>query len=175
MKIIGDRIYLKLLSVDDVTEDYLRWMQDPDILQYLESRWRPFTLEDLKSYVRAVNDGLNNFMFGIYLKADDRYIGNIKIGCVNQMHRYADVGLIIGDKSAWGKGFGMDAISLVTDYAFRELNLHKLIAGIYKDNIGSYKAFLNAGYRDIGILKEHRYCGGSYQDEYLVEILNPHR
>jgi RimJ/RimL family protein N-acetyltransferase len=169
VKIIGERLYLKLLSVDDVTEDYLRWMQDPEILQYLESRWRPFTLEDLKTYVRTVNDGLNNFMFGIYLKTDDRYIGNIKVGGVNLMHRYADVGLIIGDKSAWGKGYGTDAINLITTYAFEELNLNKVVAGIYDGNIGSIKAFRKAGYREVGILKRHRFCQGKFVDELLFE------
>ncbi len=175
MKMIGERIYLRLLSPDDVGAKYLHWMQDPDVLQYLESRWRFFTLEDLRAYVRITNDGLNNFMFGIFLNADNCHIGNIKIGNINQIHRYGDIGLIIGDKPQWGKGYGYEAIKLATEYAFRELNLHKLVAGIYKDNIGSYKAFLKAEYREIGVLKEQRFSGGEYQDEYVVEILNPRR
>ncbi len=169
MKIIGDRIYLKLLSSDDVNVMYLNWLQDPQILQYLESRWRPHSLEDLRHYVQVMNDGLNNFMFGIFLKENDGYIGNIKIGGINHIHRYGDIGLIIGEKSVWGKGYGQEAIELATKYAFEEINLNKVIAGIYEGNIGSIKAFKKAGYREVGVLKQHRFCQGAYVDEFLFE------
>ena len=169
MKIIGPRIYLKLLSQDDVNEKYLRWVEDPEILEYLESRWRAYTLEDLKNYVRTVNDGLNNFMFGIYLKENSEYVGNIKIGSINQIHRYGDIGLIIGEKSVWGKGYGVEAINLVTRYAFDEINLNKVFSGIYANNVKSIKAFKKAGYREVGTLKEHRFCKGTYVDEILFE------
>jgi RimJ/RimL family protein N-acetyltransferase len=169
MKIIGEGIYLKLLSTDDVNEKYLRWMQDPEILEFLESRWRPFTIEDLKNYVRLANDGQNNFMFGIYLKENSEYIGNIKIGCISQIHRYGDVGLIIGEKSVWGRGYGVDAINLITRYAFDEINLNKVFAGIYANNMSSIKAFKKAGYREVGILKKHRFYKGTYADELLFE------
>jgi len=169
MKIIGDRIYLKLLSPDDVNEKYLNWMRDPQVLQYLECRWRAYSLEELRRYIQSVNDGLNNFMLGIYLKNEDEYIGNIKVGGINHVHRHGDVGLILGEKSVWGKGYGREAVELVTKYAFEEINLNKVIAGIYESNIGSIKAFEKAGYRKVGVLKQHRFCKGIYVDEVLLE------
>jgi ribosomal-protein-alanine N-acetyltransferase len=171
MKIIGERIYLKLLSPDDVSEKYWQWMQDPEILQYLESRWRPHTMEDLRNYVRTVNDGMNNFMFGIYLIENSEHIGNIKIEGINHIHRFGDLGLIIGEKGQWGKGYAVEAIRLATQYAFEELNLNTVTAGIYVNNVGSFKAFIKAGYVQIGIMKKHRFYKGDYVDEYLVEKL----
>ena len=170
MKLDDNGIYLKILSPDDVGPDYMNWMHDAAVNQYLESRWRTFTIEDLKDFVMRVNQSEEDVLFGIFLSATVKHIGNIKIGRINHLHRFADVGLIIGDKKSWGKGFGTSAVSLATEYAFKELNLNKLIAGIYKGNVGSYKAFERAGYREVGVLKNHRFCQGEYVDEFLMEI-----
>lgn len=161
-------IYLKILSKDDVTPSYLSWMRDPFVLRYLESRFNSFTLDSLRDYVDLMNKSPINFMFGIFSK-DLGHVGNIKIGSVNQLHRYGDLGLLIGNPQARGRGWGSEAIKLATDYGFSELNLNKLTAGIYCPNEASRKAFLRAGYREVGVLKSHRFFEGRYVDEYLME------
>lgn len=173
MKIIGDRIYLKILSVEDVSNNYVDWMKDEEIIQFLESRWKVYTFEDLRAYVKEMNDSSKDFLFGIYLKEGDEHIGNIKIGAINQMHRFGDVGLLIGNKKIWGKGYGAAAIKLATEFAFKELNLNKLKAGIYANNMGSYKAFIKAGYREVGRYRKHRFFKGEFVDEIIVERCNP--
>ncbi len=169
MKHIGKKIFIRLLSPEDVTQEYVNWMQDEEIVQYLESRWRVSTIEDIKEYVKTINNSPNDFLLGIFDKENSEHIGNIKIGSINQIHRYADIGFIIGNKKYWGKGIASEAIELATKFAFEELNLNKLIAGIYEGNIGSTKALIKMGYREVGILKKHRFCKGKYVDEILVE------
>ena len=169
MQQIGTHIFIKPLSPEDVTQNYANWMADEEVTQFLESRWNAYIIEDLKNYIKTINDSPNDFIFGIFIKETSQYIGNIKIGSINQLHRFGDIGLMLGEKTAWGKGFGTEAITLATKYAFEELNLNKLIAGIYANNIGSYKAFLKAGYREAGLLKNHRFYKGIYIDEILVE------
>lgn len=172
MKFWGDRIYLKQLLPEDVSNKYIEWMNNEEIIQFLESRWKSYSLEDLKEYVRIMNKKNDNCIFGIFLKNNNEHIGNIKIGNINQIHRHAEIGLIIGDKNIWGKGYGTESINLATKYAFEEINLNKLFAGIYSNNIASYKAFLKAGYREVGILKKHRFYKGNFIDEILVEKCN---
>jgi ribosomal-protein-alanine N-acetyltransferase len=167
-----DKIYLQILSDQNVSPDYASWMNDYEITRFLESRWKYQTTESVLDFVRYINKSDHDILFGIFLQTEKKHIGNIKIGNINWIHRNADVGLLIGDRNSWGKGYASDAIKLVTTYAFEALNLHKLIAGIYKGNEGSYKAFLKAGWSDIGIMKEHRFFEGKYVDEYLVEILS---
>ncbi len=169
MKMKGNRIYLKLLSPDDITQNYVSWMQDEKVVQFLESRWKVYTLENLKEYVKLMNESTEDYFLGIFLKEKEEHIGNIKIGEINQLHRFGDVGLIIGNKDVWGKGYGTETIELVTLYGFDELNLNKLKAGMYANNIGSYKAFIKAGYMEIGRFKNHRFYKGSYVDEILLE------
>jgi [ribosomal protein S5]-alanine N-acetyltransferase len=172
MKVLGTRIYLRLLSPDDVSEAYLQWMHDPEVIQYLESRWQTQTMESVRAFVQDKNDSQNDFLFGIFLNDTHQHIGNIKIGDINFLYRRGDVGLIIGEKSAWGKGYGTDAIELVTQYGFQDLNLHKLTAGMYVPNQGSYKAFIKAGYREVGIYKKHTFVNGQYVDSIIVEKCN---
>ncbi len=172
MKIVGQRIYLKILSPDDVTEAYLSWMHDSEVLQYLESKFRSQTMDSLRNFVQAVNDSPTDFMFGMFLSDSNQHIGNIKIGDITFLHRRGDVGLIIGEKTAWGKGYATEAIELVTRYAFEELNLNKLTAGMYKVNQGSYKAFIKAGYRDVGTYTKHMFFKGKYIDSLLLEKCN---
>lgn len=169
MIIKGNSIYLKLLSTDNVTSVYLDWVQDNEVTQFLESRWKSYTLDELKAYVKETNDGQNNFLFGIFQNESEEHIGNIKIGGINRIHRFGDVGVIIGNKKMWGKGYATEAINLATGYAFNELNLNKLIAGMYIMNKGSYKAFIKAGYKEAGILQRHSFCRGKYVDVTLVE------
>lgn len=168
-KISAKRIFLRFLSADDVTKEYLHWMQDKEVTQFLESRWTKHTLTSIRQYVRQAYSNPSDFLFGIFLKEDGKHIGNIKIGGVNKRHKFADVGLLIGDKKEWGKGYGTEAIKSATRYAFKKLKLNKLMAGIYANNTGSYKAFIKAGYREIGRLKDHRLAKRKYVDEILVE------
>ena len=171
MKIVGEKIFLRTLSPDDVGEEYLSWMHDPEVTQFLESRWTKYSIEDLKQYVKDINDSSDNFLFGIFLKENSVHIGNIKIGGINHIHGYGDLGFLIG-KDYWNKGYGTESIKLATKYAFNDLKLRKLIAGIYSNNIGSHKAFLKSGYHEAGRLKKHHQYQDTYVDQILVEKLN---
>ena len=169
MEIVGKRIFLRILSSEDVGENYVKWMRDEETVRFLESRWKTYTLENLKEYVNEINESRTDFLFGIFLRENDEHIGNIKVGDVDYVHKHGDVGIIIGDKNSWGKGCGRESIQLVTKYAFEELNLNSLIAGIYANNIGCYKAFLSAGYNEAGSLKKHLFYKDKFVDTILVE------
>jgi [ribosomal protein S5]-alanine N-acetyltransferase len=168
-KLRGAGIYLKLLVPEDVTVAYISWMNDNKIVRFLESRWNKHTMKGIREYVSRINSSGNNYLFGIFLKDTREHIGNIKVGNINGIHRFGDVGLLIGDRKSWGKGYGTEAIKLATDFAFNKLKLNKLIAGIYADNIASYKAFIKSGYKEAGRLKNHRWYCRRFVDEIVVE------
>lgn len=167
----GEHIFLRRLTEDDVTEDYVRWMNDPEINQYLESRFVTHTIESTKSFIRSVTND-NNYQFGIFIKETGKHIGNIKIGCINHYHKTADIGFLIGEKSFWGKGIASEAIKLVTRFGFETLGLHKLWGGAYAPNIGSVKAFLKNGYIQEGKKISHCICHGEYVDTFLFGKVN---
>lgn len=168
----GERIYLRRLTENDVSEDYVRWMNDPDINQYLESRFYTHTIESTKAFIRSVTND-NNYQFGIFTKDENKHIGNIKVGGINLYHRYADIGFLIGEKDYWGMGIATEAIGLATDFAFNTLKLHKLWGGAYSPNVGSVKAFIKNSYEQEGIKRSQYLCNGEYVDDIMYGKVNP--
>lgn len=169
----GKRIYLREVRPSDVNERYYRWMNDPEITRFLESRFAPNAIENLRDYVAGKLEDRDNIFLAIVLKEEDRHIGNIKLGPIQWIHRLADIGLLIGEKDCWGKGYATEAIQLVSHYAFNVLNLHKVAAGCYGPNEGSARAFRKAGFVVEGVRKEQFYANGSYVDDILLGLIRP--
>lgn len=170
----GKSIYLKLLTIDDITDNYVSWMNDYEIVKYTESRFNPQSKETIKQFIICANNS-NNYLYGIFTKNNNTHIGNIKLGNINWIHRYGDIGIIIGEKSCWGKGVATEAISLITKFAFNHLNLHKLVAGAYEYNIGSIKAFLKNEFIEVYNEREKYYFEGKYISCIHLEKINDRR
>lgn len=164
----AERLYLREVRPDDVNGRYYAWMNDPDVTRFLESRFYPNSMESLRTYVTERLADHTSVFLAIVLKDGDRHIGNIKIGPINWIHRHADIGLLIGEKDTWGKGFATEAIVAVTNYGFRNLNLHKLTAGCYDTNDGSARAFLKAGFVEEGRRAQYFFSDGHYVDMVLL-------
>jgi len=167
----GKRIYLREIRLSDVNENYLRWMNDSEVTQFLESRFSPQTLETIKDYVKKTTNFTNSILLAIILKKGDKHIGNIRISNIDRNHGSADIGLMLGEKKEWGKGYGSEAIKLVVDCALNKLNLRRLTAYIYGNNMASIKAFGKAGFKDEGTRKEMRLYKGRYVDEKIFGIV----
>ena len=164
----GKNICLREIQISDAKKNYYNWMRDPEVNQYLESRFEKWSVRRLKNYVKEIKINRDNFFWAIILKETGGHIGNIKLGPVNRKHGFADLGIIIGEKPYWGKGFATEAITLVADYAFKKLKLNKLTAGAYANNIGSVKAFKNAGFLIEGIQKRQYLYNKKYVDGVLL-------
>ena len=171
VSLVGRKVSLKILTIEDVDENYAGWMNDEEITQFLESRGKSYSIEDLRNYVEKIKESKSDVLFGIFENDNNMYIGNIKIGKIDSFHMHAEVGIMIGDKGCWGKGYGTEAIGLVLKYAFNELCLNKLTAGMYSENVGAFKSFVNNGFRKVGVFKEHVLFKGKYIDMIVVERL----
>jgi [ribosomal protein S5]-alanine N-acetyltransferase len=171
----NERIYLRKLTARDVNERYCGWMNDPQVNRFLESRFQSHSIKSLKAFLRCVQNDKHTVFFAIILKNGDRHIGNIKLGPINTVHSCADIGILIGEKDCWGKGYATDAIVLLVEYAFRSLNLHKVTAGCYAPNVGSLKAFRKAGFLQEGFRIKHCLCEGKYVDDILLGRINKNK
>ena len=172
--LVSDSLILRKLEKNDASERYLSWLSDPDINRYLEVRFAPpRTVDELARFIETNNND-SCLMLGIWLRTDRRHIGNIKLGLVDRHHDSAEIGLLIGDKSEWGKGHGSVAINLVAEYAFSRLSIAKLTAGCYADNEGSRRAFLNAGFVEEGRRIAQWLVEGKRQDGVLLGKVNPY-
>ena len=168
----SDTFYLRNISLDDCNENYLSWMNDSEINKFLESRFTVHTIDSLKDFVISMNNSNNNILFAIVDKESDKHIGNIKLGDIHPVHKYADIGLVIGDKNYWGRGIATNAINLVSKYAFDILNLRKVFAGVYEKNIGSIKAFEKCGFKKAYTKKDTYFFDDQYIDAFVFELYN---
>jgi [ribosomal protein S5]-alanine N-acetyltransferase len=167
----GRRVYLRGVRTSDANEAYCNWMNDPEITQYLESRFYPSSLEKLREYIAEKQDDPHCVFLAIIIRESDEHIGNIKIGPINWFHRTAEVGIIVGKKQYWGQGYASEAITLLAEYAFGTLNLHKLTAGCYEPNHGSAKAFQKSGFVVEGVRPQHFHYKGKYVDGIMLGLL----
>lgn len=152
--ILDEQIGIRKIEQSDVTDKYVKWLNDPEVNKYLECRHTVHSLESTIKYVDSLNED-NEILLGIFDSNNNRHIGNIKIGPINKLHKQATIGLIIGEKEYWGKGIGTKVIKYVSRYAIESLGIETLIAGCYECNKGSYKAFINSGWKKVGTIKNY--------------------
>jgi len=174
MYLSTDKIYLREVRLSDLTQGYCDWLNDPEVNRYLETRFYIQTLADIKEYWENYQRDADEPWFAICKKdqfGGEEHIGNIKLGPISWVHRRAEVSLVL-KKEYWGRGYGSEAINLISRYAFQTLDLHKLTAGIYDLNKGSKRAFENVGFNREALLVNHVFLDGKYEDVILMAKFN---
>lgn len=164
----GSALRLRPLTLADVSERYVTWLNDPAVNRFLETRHRVQTLESVAAFVSEMTSRADARLFAICLSDGDRHIGNIKVGPIKPNHALADVSLFIGERDCWGKGYATEAIRLASRFAFEQMPVVKLAAGFYAENVASIRAFLKAGYREEGLRRRHYILDGKPSD--IVEL-----
>ncbi|MEQ8667368.1 MAG: GNAT family N-acetyltransferase [Rhodospirillales bacterium] len=162
-----DALWLRPISSADVTERYVSWLNDPDVTSGTEARHHDHTIDAVRDYVDAAEASPNDKLWRIMVDADN-HIGNIRLSAINRTHHRARIALLIGEKGYWGRGIGTDAIRLVAAHAFNDMELHKLTAGIYANNVASRRAFEKAGFALEATLAEEAVYDGTFIDVWLL-------
>ena len=85
--------------------------------------------------------------------------------------RTTDLSISLGDKDAWGKGYGIDAILLLMDYAFGYLNMHRVAIGVVGSNQRALRFYEKAGFTAEGVQRDGYYYNHAYQDFVMMSIL----
>lgn len=168
------RFELRTLDDSYISDRYLSWLNTVEVNQYLETRFTTQTVESLSDFVNQMLLSQNTLLLAIVSKESGLHIGNIKLGPINRAHNSAPLGLVIGEKSWWGKGVAKEVIASVSDWGFDFLGLDKLNAGSYASNMGSIRAFLACGFveegRQISQVKLH---SGIRDDVVLLGKVRP--
>lgn len=169
LKIEGESIYLSNLTDEHATSKYVGWLNDNEINQYLETRHKMQNLDSVRDFIRLCNDSKLTYLLGIFSK-NGKHLGNIKSGPIDEINKKTDIGILIGEKSFWGKGIATEAIKLLTKYLFENTDLNRIEAGCYEKNLGSKKAFENNGYKEEGFRRESYVSNGGFQGCWYLGI-----
>ena len=162
------RLRLRTIEALDVEGPYATWFSDPLVTQYLETTGPQPPLA-LAAFIARCNASDREMLLGICRAEDGTHIGNIKLGPIVLRHGRAGIGIMIGDRASWGRGFAREAIAAVADFAFSRLGLEKLIAGCYAPNIGVRRAFAAAGFHEEATRRRHaRLADGNWVD--VIEL-----
>jgi len=172
MRIDTERLYLRNLLKEDVSEKYVSWLNDPDVNKYLEVRQSEQTIESCIKFIQNCNDDPCSNLFGIFEKENGEHIGNAKIGFINKHYQRGQISLFIGEKIFWGKGYSTEVVKALTEHGFNRLGLHRLEAGCYEDNLASLRVFLKNGYAVEGFFRNHFLVNGTRQGCFWLGRLN---
>ena len=167
-------IILKKLNLKkNISNKYQNWMNDFEVHKYTEQKYIKHSLADIRNFVREKNKSKNEFLYGIFLKKNNLniHIGNIKLGPINFIHKYAEISYFIGEKELWGKGYTTLAIKEIIKIA-KKKGIKKLKAGLYEMNIGSKKVLMKNGFKIEGKFKsEIIYKGKRFISYWFGKIL----
>jgi len=153
------RLSLEPLSLDFLSQVYVNWLNDDVVNQYMVSGG-DYTLEKLKLYLEEVERNPKCF-WAIKLKETNKHIGNIKIDPINLNYLSGEYGIMIGNRSTWGKGIAKEASEIVLAFCFETLQLKKINLGVHKNNLKAIRL-----YQKLGFTFE--------KQMELNKIINPH-
>lgn len=168
----GEKIFLRPLSLKDISDKYLFWLNDPQVNQYNSHAIFPYTIEQLKDYVKGI-DNKSKVVLAICDQKSGKHIGNISLQNIDWVARSAEFAILIGDKEFWGKKIGEEAGKLIIDYGFTRLNLNRIHCGTSSENIGMQKLAAKLGMEPEGIRIQAMYKNGKYADALEYGILKP--
>ncbi len=159
----GERICLVPLDPDRHLESCYRWINDPEMTQYLAVGDEPMSLSAERKWFEGLDSREGNVMFAIET-LDGRYLGNSGIHQIDRKHGTAITGSFIGDEVNRGQGYGTDAARLRTWYAFHVLGLRMLYSSHLEGNARSARMQEKAGYRVWGIRPKAIWKRGRFVD-----------
>ena len=124
-----------------------------------------------QAWIEKMNASGSDVLFGIIVWETDRLIGSVGLNQIDFQHRSASLGMMIGEKSEWGKGYGTEATRLVVRYAFGELHLNRVQLHAYEYNLRGIRVYEKVGFRREGVLRQEHVYDGRFWDTVVMAIL----
>jgi len=165
----GERIFLSQVRREDLPL-YARWFSDLELTTYLGTIGMSFMPEHEQEWYDDVVKSREAKTFAIVVREGQRLIGNVSFHRVDYMRGVSELGIAIGDKSAWSQGYGREALRLMCDYGFTFLGLHTIYLWHTGFNERGHRAYLRAGFKVAGRIREADVFGGRRYDRILMDI-----
>jgi RimJ/RimL family protein N-acetyltransferase len=169
----GALVNLRAPEMGDLERNYA-WMNDAEVTRYLNARY-PLALAAEEAWMRGQTGSPVSYqhpMFAIETK-DGTHIGNLDFHEVRPEDGKARLGIMIGDKAYWSKGYGADAIVTLLRFAFEQMNLHRVDLTVDADNARAIACYRKCGFVEEARLRDERYRDGRYGDQLVMGILRP--
>lgn len=168
----SERVKLRGLELTDVPE-LMKYWNSKEVKEFLQAI-SPHSYQEEEEWVRNTwkerKEGVS-YVFGIILKELNLYIGNVELRVNSNINRRGIIGIVIFNPNYWNKGLGSEAIQLIFDYGFSNLNLHSIELEVFSNNIRAQKSYKKCGFKQSGIRRQAIFFEGKYVDSILLDIL----
>ncbi len=170
--IYGDRIRLRAPSREDIPI-FLEWFNDPEVTLTLFVYLPISRDEEDKWFEEMLNSPPEQHPLTIEVKEGESWkpIGNIQFINLDWVSRNAEVGIAIGDKAYWNKGYGSEAMQLMLKHGFETLNLHRIWLRVYGFNARAIRAYEKSGFVHEGRKRQAQFIQGQYHDVLIMSVL----
>lgn len=179
INVTGEKVALGPLR-RDLLPFYLRWINDFEVTRTITFPVRSTTWEAEVRWFERMAAGEHNeraagpastIIFTIYERATLRPIGTTELADIEHRLRRASFGILIGEQDCWGKGYGTETVRLMLDYGFNALSLHNIMLTTQSFNERGYRAYLRAGFKEIGRRREAHPLAGNVYDVVYMDCL----
>jgi RimJ/RimL family protein N-acetyltransferase len=166
------KVRLRELTLDDV-EDRYQWCLDKEVTKHLNmpEKYPPFTREETRNWINMCINKTNGYEQKAILSEQGIHIGWIDLKNIDKLNKHAELGIAIGDKNFWGKGYGLSAMREMLEWGFNELELNKIWLRVELDNEKAIKSYKIMGYVEEGILRQDRLRNGEFVDRLRMSII----
>ena len=167
MELIGERIYLRKMTLED-TDDIIRWRNAKHVMERFLFR-EPLTRDmHLQWIAKKVETGLVE-QFVICEKESRKGVGSFYFRDIDKVNRTAELGIFLGEESALGKGYGTEAVRLGMEYAFNVMNLKKVILRVLSENQTAIHSYEKNGFCVIPERMEKMVLDGKEETVIFME------
>jgi RimJ/RimL family protein N-acetyltransferase len=166
-KLIGKKCYLSPININDAGK-FAEWLNDLEVTENLTLYDGVINTETEKTILEKLSQNHN---YSIIDNGTNELIGNCGYEDIDNLNQTAEVGIFIGNKNYWNKGYGTEALTLLLDYGFKALNLHNIWLRTFSFNARAIRAYEKAGLKIIGRRRESILRGKERYDTVLMEIL----
>lgn len=166
LRITGPRVVLRPMGRDDITETHLGWLRDPQVVRLSNQRFVTHTLQSCLRYLESFEAGPHIYL-SVRRASDDQALGTLTAYC-QAPHGTADIGILMGDRSAWGQGLGAEAFGLLADWLARQPGMRKLTCGTLACNAGMLRVAAKAGFVEEGRRRAQELVDGVPHDIVLL-------
>lgn len=155
---LPDGLFMRPLRESDVSDKYVSALNDKERTKYMTSLEVVVSHNDLRVYARDNYDSAHNLLLGVF--DTDVLLGTCRLHDIDAKSGTAYLGIFIFENLPQYKGLGTSVVKAVCDFAFKELGLQTVNAGIFIDNVPSVRAFTKAGFQ---VVDADEYHGKAYQ------------
>ncbi|OIU72560.1 GNAT family N-acetyltransferase [Rossellomorea aquimaris] len=165
----GKQVHLTSLSEDDAGL-LVKWSRNEKLQRLLDALpYKPKSEDDVKEWIGGEDH--NTRRFAIRLKDSGRLIGYAELDGILWAHRVGGLSILIGEEEYQGRGLGREAMECLLDFAFDELNLHRIQLTVFSYNSHAIRLYENLGFTKEGSFRDFLQRNGKRHDMHLYGML----